>query len=1013
MVYGALGFPGVDPAGQNAVARAVNDPSSPDYHHFLDSSQFDSLFAPPVSKQTEFLDYLVVHGVQVDPVSPYLWNVEGSAGAVGAAFHTEFVEVPSAGGAVGYGPAHPLEVPSAYRGLVDLQGGFQSFDPPTPTGFTGLVNGSGHSASLRAPAGGFSFNVTSPFVWNPPTGFNNSYTVTINGGTPPYNITWAWGDGSVDHLRTSSTTVTTTHVYSTPTQVDYCTFSDIGPGCRNFTVYVNDSAGYWYYWYYHLYVGLSPLTLQRFYNTVGLYSRGDSGQGTKIGLDELCDPSFSHYLQAANNFSGAMHLPTFTGSSLRLVGSGATSCPAGTGSTNWSGETLLDIEWAHALAPNATLVVDLARSSLNEGDATWNNLSNGVYVDSNSWDGELSSSAAIWAKAAAQGQTYLTASGDCGAVVMSWGPGTDPPASDPNGLGVGGTQVYPTEAGTFGAEYAWNGTNDPGCESTHLGRNDAGSGGGYATSIAAPAYQQGMLGFSGTARGVPDVAAIGGTWAMYFDPIGGGGWGVGYGTSLASPAWAAVLDLLYQYNGTADAPNGLANWGLYSIAKGSNYDEAFHDITVGNNIVGSYGGYNATPGWDAVTGLGSPNAAQLAMLLSAQNGNPAGIGPLEADLVTNLTFGPPTLSVAFGALASGGSMPLGGYVYNWSFGDGSTARSTAPTIDHLYDVPGAYSATVTVLQGTNSAVSSPVTVRVSGAPPTKYPVTFAESGLPTGTRWSVVLANATMNSTSTSITFAERNGTYSFGVDMVAGYTVSPASGQVAVNGQGPTESVTFVAIPPTLYAVSFAESGLNPGTTWAVGLEGTFNSSTASVLGFRLANGTYAFTVTSVLGYTDNPGSGSIVVAGAAVEVGIVFRPLPPENFSVTFEEAGLSTGTAWSVTLGGTTEMSNGSSLAFREPNGSYAFVVGSVANHAPSPASGLVTVNGSAKVETVHFVEKVCCPAPSPFWGLFGAPGYDGLFFLLVAIVIIVGTGGALRRRKRKPPTIPSHAEAVPGK
>jgi hypothetical protein len=439
---------------------------------------------------------------------------------------------------------------------------------------------------------------------------------------------------------------------------------------------------------------------------------GFTGQGTTIGFAEQCDKTYWSYQSDLDNFSVEFGLPLTT---LKIIGSGAT--PSACTQSGWADETMLDVDWAHAIAPNATLELDLSNGALDEGDATWNNLTNGVFITSNSWGGNYTHS--IWLEAAAQGQTYLTASGDCGAMgAPVKGKTSVPPADNPYGGGVGGTQIYQTPAGTFRAEYAWNGSDYNPCDDSD------GSTGGYSTTWAAPWYQIGMTGFNSTYRGVPDFSAIGGTNVEEDQD----GWYITCGTSLSSPSFAAMLDLMYQYNGTANRANGLVDYSLYNIAKGANYNTGFHDIVIGNNIVLGVG-YNATVGWDPITGLGSPNVGQLAELLANQNGNPDAFSPITPYLASNVSFGPASLNVYFGADAAGGPSSLSGYSYHWDFGDCNSTASSAPFAMHDYANPGIFDATVTVTAAgyAGSGISNTNTIHVAGGSPTPLICSFTAS----------------------------------------------------------------------------------------------------------------------------------------------------------------------------------------------------------------------------------------------------------------------------------------------
>ena len=202
--------------------------------------------------------------------------------------------------------------------------------------------------------------------------------------------------------------------------------------------------------------------------------------------------------------------------------------------------------------------------------------------------------------------TVVASSGDTGAI--SSHPAGPPvqvsmPASDPLVLGVGGTVLDASPVGAYLGEMAWN-------------DNTEASSGGYSSLFPRPAYQDGIA-RSRAARGVPDVAAnADSSTAMAID-ISGGGLLPASGTSAATPLWAGVIALADQQAGQH---LGFINPAIYAIARGPAYHQAFHDIVTGDNSVlwptGVFTGYTAGPGWDPVTGWGSPNAQYLVPLLA-------------------------------------------------------------------------------------------------------------------------------------------------------------------------------------------------------------------------------------------------------------------------------------------------------------------------------------------------------------------------------------------------------------
>ncbi len=197
----------------------------------------------------------------------------------------------------------------------------------------------------------------------------------------------------------------------------------------------------------------------------------------------------------------------------------------------WAGEIALDVEWAHAIAPRATiLLVEANSASASDLMAAVNTARNaaGVVVVSMSWgagefSGENTFDSYFTTPAGHNGVTFVAASGDSGA-------GVSYPAASPNVVSVGGTSLT-LSGGSYGNESAWSG-----------------SGGGVSSQEAQPAYQKGVVPPSTTGRATPDVAfdADPSTGVAVYDSYdasgsGSSGWEVYGGSSAAAPQWAALV----------------------------------------------------------------------------------------------------------------------------------------------------------------------------------------------------------------------------------------------------------------------------------------------------------------------------------------------------------------------------------------------------------------------------------------------------------------------------------------
>ncbi len=271
--------------------------------------------------------------------------------------------------------------------------------------------------------------------------------------------------------------------------------------------------------------------------------------------------------------------------------------PAGAGNAqgNWEVEEALDVEWAHAIAPAASIVLSSAiRIAAATCMPAWSPppTYTGVSVVSLSWgSSEFNGEQTFDSDFAHAGVTVVASTGDDGS------PG-EYPAYSPNVLAVGGTNLFLDSNNSYESETGWSG-----------------SGGGTSSFETEPAYQNGAQ--STGQRTIPDVAfdAAPNTGVAVYDSYnntnGSGPWEQVGGTSLAAPSWAGLIAIANQgrvaAGGTTLTGPTQTLPALYSLPSSD-----FNDITSGSN-----GGFSAHAGYDEVTGLGTPKANLLVPALAA------------------------------------------------------------------------------------------------------------------------------------------------------------------------------------------------------------------------------------------------------------------------------------------------------------------------------------------------------------------------------------------------------------
>lgn len=335
--------------------------------------------------------------------------------------------------------------------------------------------------------------------------------------------------------------------------------------------------------------GLTPNQVSVAY---GFNSIGAKGQGQVIAIvDAFDDPKIEADLGVFSKQFGLPACTTANGCFKKIYASGKKpKTDAG-----WAGEIALDVEWAHAMAPAAKIIlVEAADDSMdNLFKAVQVAVNSGATVVSMSWGaGEFAGQTSYDAIFNNPNVTFTASSGDSGA-------GTIYPAASPYVLAVGGTTLYVDSYGNYQGEAAWSG-----------------SGGGVSTVEAWPDSQKNLpIPQANNMRGVPDVAynADPETGFSVYSSVpgdGGVGWSVVGGTSAGAPQWAAIVAVANSMNAVVYG-GSFANL-VYAAGNPStgNYYYNFNDINTGSN--GSCGYYcTAQDGYDYVTGLGSPELGSL------------------------------------------------------------------------------------------------------------------------------------------------------------------------------------------------------------------------------------------------------------------------------------------------------------------------------------------------------------------------------------------------------------------
>jgi subtilase family serine protease len=447
--------------------------------------------------------------------------------------------------------------------------------------------------------------------------------------------------------------------------------------------------------------GLSPAQIRTAYN---LPSTG--GSGTIAIVDAFDDPTA---LSDLNVFSSQFGLPTPNFEKHPM----SSGIPTDGG---WALEISLDVQWAHAIAPSAKiLLVEAASNSFSDLLAAidYARSRSDVVAISMSWGGSEFSGESSYDSyfTSSYGATFFASSGDNGAGV-SW------PAVSANVIGVGGTTLTFT-GGTVSSETAWSG-----------------SGGGISAYVTEPSYQvsYGVTVTNGY-RGVPDVSydadPFSGVSVYDSTPYSGstGWWQVG-GTSAGSPQWAAIQSL------------GLSatNNNFYADAKLASYPSYFRDITSGSN------GYPATIGYDLITGLGSPLTTNYTPVTNpdfSTSASPTAL-TIKAGASGNSTITVKSLNTFAGIVSLTVTAPTGWTVSvnptSLTVASGGSATSTLSITVPSNTAAGTYTVNVT---GTSGSLvhSAAVTANVQTVPSAPQSLKATAGNVQVTLSWSAPSSN--------------------------------------------------------------------------------------------------------------------------------------------------------------------------------------------------------------------------------------------------------------------------------
>jgi subtilase family serine protease len=614
----------------DTLAQQLYDKTSPNYRHFLNHQQFAARFAPTAAEAKTVQEFFEAHNLKVVKTAPdnFFVRARGTVGDVETAFHVQINHYDLHGGVMRSNDRDPY-VDGDAAALVKTVSGLDSgsFKHPAMTQAAKLPTSTSRTASTNRAAAG------TPGLGYSNNCFNGTVTQTYStNGTGALPIVKAQGN----HLNLYGLT---------------------SPGCA-----------------------YTPPMIQTAYNLTGLYNNGFDGKGQTIGIIDWCG-SFT-IEHDANVFSAQFGLPALTSSNFTITNIPTATACEGADET----EINIDVEWAHAVAPGASINLIVPPTSLFQDideaeyiaiDSGLANVLSGSYgaEELEVATSELENGNLLSELGAVLGISTDFATGDDGNFtfgISGLPPSVSYPADSPYATAVGGITLALNSDNSIAWQTGWGNYQsllaeegevfDPPLAFGFTG----GSGGGESNCVTAdssgnclagfpkPSYQKGI---PGKYRQLPDISWLADPYTGAVIAITVPGtvpsleWQVWGGTSLATPMFSALWAIANQ---EAGAPLGQAAPYVYSMPAGTIYDivptgsptnvtatikdssgvtkynpsevmgispekfiSAIWDYadledTVLVNSFGTDPGLVLRPGWDNVTGVGSPNAQAFA-----------------------------------------------------------------------------------------------------------------------------------------------------------------------------------------------------------------------------------------------------------------------------------------------------------------------------------------------------------------------------------------------------------------